>query len=301
MGNETVPETTWTTRRLLNWITGSLADKGVDSPRLCAEMLLAHVLGCDRMRLYMEADRPASNKEKQRLRRLVSRALRHEPIQYLVGSAWFYGLQFKVNPQVLVPRPSTETLVEKAIAFLKNSLSDNPELSPLQVLDVGTGSGAVAVSLAVNLPDIQITASDISTGALAVAAENARLHNVGDRITFTEGDLLKPFITGDARFAAVISNPPYIPDSEWEDVPANVRNYEPTRALHGGGDGLDLIRPLISQAVEILTPGGLLLIEHAASHAEMVRELARETGHYQQVQTISDLEGHPRVLMATRC
>jgi len=294
----------WTTRRLLRWMTARFAGEGVDHPRRVAEMLLAHVLGVDRMRLYMDADRPASPEERTRLRDLVARAQRHEPIDYLVGEAPFYMLSFEVGPDVLVPRPSTETLVETllhdATARRRTSRDDRGEAGetvpeteddaddgvappmPVRVADIGCGSGAIAVVVAARLPHASVDAVDLS----------------GDRITFHEGDLLQPL--AGRRYDYLASNPPYIPDDEWDRVDANVREHEPTLALRGGPDGLAVIRPLLASAPDHVLPGGMLLLETAASHAETVAGLARASPAWAQVQVRRDHEDLPRVITARR-
>jgi release factor glutamine methyltransferase len=311
----------WTTRTLLAWIGDHFRSAGLDSPRLCAEMLMAHVLGCDRLRLYTDPDRPASNDERARLRDLVRRAARHEPIQYIVGEAWFFSLPFSVTSAVLIPRPATETLVEHALQWLRahhleepppetaEEVSESDEATPpdpprpvqrpVRIADIGVGSGAIAIALAANWKSAEVVATDISADALAVARANADRHGVKERITFLEGDLLQP-LKGHAPFDLLVSNPPYIPDSEWDSVAPNVRDHEPVGALRAGPDGLDCLRPLLQNAAAQIRPDGLLLVEHAASHAEHVRALIEGAPAWADVRTIDDLERHPRLLAARR-
>lgn len=298
----------WTTRRLLDWMTGAFREKGLDSPRLLAELLLAHVLGCERLALYTQADRPASAEERERLRGLVSRALRHEPVQYLVGEAWFFSLPFTVDRRVLVPRPATETIVEHVLQRVRRdcaSLGCGPDGEGLLFADVCTGSGCVAIALLKNLPAARGFACDISPDALGVARANAARHRVEDRLTFAQGDLLAPVeafarehAPGGLRF--IVSNPPYIPDDEWEAVEPNVRDFEPTIALRGGADGLDAVRPLLAGAPALLAPGGELLVEVAASRAQSAATLARENSALRDVRILRDFEGFERVVVATR-
>jgi len=182
-------DSAWTTRQLLDWMTRSFESNSLDSPRLCAELLLSHVIGCERLRLYMDADRPATPLERESLRKLVSRALRHEPVQYLVGEAWFFSLPFHVDHRVLIPRPSSETIVEHVLQQIRAE----PTLAPggsMTIADVGTGSGSLAVALAKNLPGARVVATDISSEALEVAHDNACRHHVEDRIECACGDLL---------------------------------------------------------------------------------------------------------------
>jgi len=286
----------WTTRMLLRWMAEHFESRAIDSPRLAAELLLARVLGCERLRLYMEADRPASADERARLRDLVARAARHEPVQYLLGEAWFFGQPFEVGPAVLIPRPSTETLVEHVLHWLKS----REDLALPRVADVGTGSGCIAVSIALNCPRATVLATDVNDEALAVAQRNAARHGVGDRIHLAGGSLLQPLESAGGVFDVIASNPPYIPDHEWGSVAPNVKDFEPHAALRGGADGLDFIRPLIAGAASMLAPGGLLAIEIAACQRDAVIDLAARHGAYEGVQVLKDHEGLDRVLTAAR-
>lgn len=286
----------WTTRKLLRWMTEHFESREIDSPRMVAEMLLAHVLECERMRLYMEVDRPTSPEERSALRTLVGRATRHEPVQYLLGEAWFFGKPFIVDPSVLIPRPSTETLVEHVLQWLRRR---DDLVTPL-IADIGTGSGCVAVSIAMNHPGVRLIASDISQAALEMARRNAERHGVAERIDFRSGSLLAPIESDGETFDAICSNPPYIPDHEWSDVAMNVRDHEPHEALRGGEDGLDFVRPLLAGAGDRLKPGGQLVVEIAACQHETVTELTSRTGVYEDIRILTDHEHLNRVLVATR-
>jgi len=336
----------WTTRTLLKWMAEHFAERGIDSPRVVAEMLLGHVLGCERMRLYMEADRPATDDERQRLRTLVQRASAHEPVQYLVGEAWFFTRPFEVNRSVLIPRPSTETLVERVLGWCRKEEEGSREPgagnreqedghrelgagnredeeknrsavlptadmgsgaaavsdASLRIADVGTGTGCIAVSLAAQLPNARVLATDVSDEALAVARRNAQRHDVDEQIEFAQGDLLEPVRAwlGDATLDVLCSNPPYISDAQWADVAANVKEHEPASALRAGADGLDFIHPLIEGAGDVLRPGGLLAIETANIHGDDVRQLLQSTGVFERMEIARDAEGHDRVVLATR-
>lgn len=287
----------WTTRKLLIWMGEFFTRKGLDSPRLCAELLLAHVLGCERMRLYMETDRPASPEELTRLRALVERAGRHEPIQYLLGEAWFFTRPFTVTPATLIPRPSTERIVEEIMQRLRAESRLN---EPLTIVDVGTGSGILAITLATSLPAARIIATDISPEAIEVARGNAQRHGVADRIEFLQCSLLEPLAhrTPPLQADFLVSNPPYISDAEWEAVETNVRDYEPTIALRGGEDGLDYLRPLMAGAHEFVRPGGEVLLEIADSQAAAVESLAAGNPALSEVRILDDYEQLPRVLVA---
>jgi release factor glutamine methyltransferase len=290
-------ETQWTTRSLMAWMTRHFDSKGVESPRLVAEMLLAHVIGCERLRLYMDVDRPTSPLELNTLRSLVVRAAKHEPVQYLVGEGWFYGQKFAVNRCTLIPRPSTETLVEHVLRWLEAAGITSPVIA-----DVGTGTGCIAVSLAFHARGSRLIATDIVPEVLELARRNAEAHGVADRVELHEGGGVVPLrhAIGGGQFDAICSNPPYIPDSEWADVPDNVRLYEPESALRGGMDGLAVVRPLIADAPELLRVGGQLVIEIADSCRDAVQALAEAHPMLTNVRTLKDHEGLWRVLVAER-
>ncbi len=287
-------------------MSDAFARKGLDSPRLQAEMLLAHVIGCDRLRLYTDPDRPASPLERQALRDLVARALEHEPIQYLVGEAWFFGLSFKVDRRVLIPRPSTETIVEHVLRHARTTPGFGGRSGEGVLLaDVCTGSGCIAVAILKHLTGARGIASDLSEDALALARENAVRHGVADRLDLLAGDLLAPFrdfpvTRGQGSLHYLVSNPPYIPDHEWEAVEPNVKDHEPTSALRASPDGMRFIRPLIEEGPRLLRPGGLMLIEAAASTAEQARLLAARHPDLENAAVLKDFEELPRVVVARR-
>jgi release factor glutamine methyltransferase len=286
----------WTTRSLLAWMRDAFTKAGIDSPRLCSEMLLAHVLGCDRLRLYMEADRPASPEERDRLRDLVARALRHEPVQYLVGEAWFYSLPFHVDRRVLIPRPSSETIVELVLRHARAE----PGFDRARFADVGVGSGCLSVAILKNLPEARGIGVDISANAIEVAKANAERHAVADRLSLLEGDLLEPLAPQKGELHYLLANPPYIPDREWPDVEANVKDHEPATALRGGADGLSYVRPILEGAGALLRKGGLLAVEIAAATRAEALEIARAQTDLLGPRVEDDADGLPRVLVATR-
>lgn len=300
----------WTTRTLLAWMAGAFEEKGLESPRRLAEELLAHVLGCERIALYTDADRPAAPLERAQLRDLVKRALAHEPVQYLIGHESFYGLKMHVDRRVLIPRPSTLTLVDAVIAHAKRDprlgpVRDSEAGSGLLIADVCTGSGCVAIALAKHLPGARFVATDVSEDALAVARDNAERMGVADRIDFERGDLLAaldehPAARNAGSLAAIASNPPYIPDHEWDAVEPNVKDHEPHLALRAGADGLDFVRPLIERGPERLAKGGMLAIEIAACTAKDVLALAEDHPQLERCEIRKDHEGLDRVLVARR-
>ncbi len=286
-------EPTWTSRKLLEWTTDHFERRGVDPARLAAEMLLAHVLDSPRIRLYTDLDRPASPLERAAYRELVERAAAHEPVQYLVGEAYFFSMSFEVNPDVLIPRPSTEALVEHVVQHAKRT----PGFHEPTIADIGTGSGCIAVAVAKHLAEARVVATDVSDAALAVARRNAERHGVADRIDFRPGGLFEPL---SGRYAFICANPPYIPDDEWGAVAANVKRYEPTGALRGGPEGMDVVGPLIDGAGRWLADPGQLVVEFAASRKAMVLERARGAKGLAHAHVLADAEGHPRVLVADR-
>lgn len=283
---------TWTTRRLLTWTSDYFGKRGINNPRLSAEMLLAHVLSVPRLKLYMDPDRPASELERAALHGLVERAAAHEPVDYLVGQTPFFSMMLKVTPAVLVPRPSTETLVEHVIQHARRT----PGFASPLVADVCTGSGAIAIAIAKHLDNSRVIATDIDEAALAVARDNAATQGVADRIEFRCGDLLETL--KDERVRYLLSNPPYISDAEWADVEPNVKDYEPEHALRGGADGLRYIRTLIAQARPLMDAPAQLCIEIAASQKSAVLGLAGEAPGLSHAHVLADHEALPRILIA---
>lgn len=273
---------------LPDWTVGQALRAGTDrlreateTPRLEAEVLLAHVTGLPRTALLAHPERALSTEEAREYARLLERRATGYPLPYLTGRAEFYGLEFVVTPDVLIPRPETEVLVDRALM-----------LRPRTVIDVGTGSGCIAVALAVHLPEARLWATDLSFAALRVARENAGRHSVAGRICFLQADLLSP-LTGPVDL--VISNPPYVADGEWATLPESVR-HEPDLALRGGRDGLDIIRRLLAEAPRLLRSGGALLVEIGAAQGENVRALARSLLPSARVSILPDLAGRDRVL-----
>jgi release factor glutamine methyltransferase len=296
----------WTTRRLLVWMGQAFTKAGLDSPRLMAEMLVAHVIGCERLSLYMDQDRPASPLEREALRDLTARALKHEPVQYLVGEAWFFGLPFHVDRRVLIPRPATETIVEHVLQHVRATHGVASRGEGLVLADVCTGSGCIAVALLKRLPGARAYATDIAADALEVARRNAHRHGVSDRVELLRGDLLAPLLEhpgsrAEASLDYLLANPPYIPDDEWPDkVARNVREHEPEQALRGGPDGLGLVRPILAGGLALVKPGGLALIEVADSRAADALALARAHELVSEASVLDDHEGLPRVVVAQR-
>ncbi|MFO0585529.1 MAG: peptide chain release factor N(5)-glutamine methyltransferase [Anaeromyxobacter sp.] len=276
----------WTPLKLLAWTQDYFAKKSVDSPRLTAELLLAHALGCDRVRLYLDFEKPIQEPELATFRALVKRRADGEPTAYLLGKREFFGRSFAVSPAVLVPRPETEALVEVALAAL-------PAEGPASVLDLCTGSGAIAVSVALGRPGTRVVATDVSEEALLVARANAE--KLGAVVEFAHGDLWAAVHAGD-RFDVIASNPPYIPSGELAGLSREVRR-EPCIALDGGPEGLDVLRRVVAGAPSRLAPGGVLAVELHEGHAERVVALCREAG-FEHSEGRKDLAGLPRYVVA---
>jgi release factor glutamine methyltransferase len=283
-----------TIAEILNKTAEYLGKKDLESPRCNAELMLGHVLDMRRIDLYLNHDRPLRDSEVSAFRTLVERRLAGFPLQYLTGEMEFFSLSFLVSPAVLIPRPETEILVE---AILERLPSRGP---PWKVVDLGTGSGVVAVSLAVHLPQARLRATDRSSEALAVALRNARRHGVADRISFSQGDLWESLRGEEGTFQAVVSNPPYVSRDQLQDLPPEIRLHEPFLALDGGPDGLEVIRRVVAEAPRFLCQDGILALEMGAGQAPAVKGLLAATKAFGQPRVVEDYAGIERVVMAER-
>jgi release factor glutamine methyltransferase len=274
---------TWTVLKVLDWTKGYLAEKGIENARLETEWMLCFALGMDRVGLYVNYDKPLGRDELVLFREMVARRAKHEPLQYILGNQEFMGLEFEVSPSVLVPRHDTETLVEEAVKRSHDAK---------RVLDVGVGSGCIAVSLAKALPGAELFGVDISSEALEIAGKNAR-HN-GVNVTLLRGSMFEA-VDGPA-FDLIVSNPPYIPSSDIAGLQPEVRDFEPREALDGGADGLDFYRNMIPEAVRYLNCGGWLLFEVGINQAPQVMQLFGKEGCYENLFTARDAGGIDRVV-----
>lgn len=273
----------WDVLKVLNWTKGYLAEKGVENPRLEAEWMLCEALSLDRVGLYLNFDKPLSEAELAAFRGMVSRRGKREPLQYILGTQEFMGLEFQVTPAVLIPRHDTEVLVTEAV---KRGAAAG------SILDIGTGSGCVAIALAKSLPDAEVCSVDVSGDALAVARGNAERN--GATVHFFHGSLFEPF--AGRHFDMVISNPPYIPNHELATLQHEVRGFEPMGALDGGADGLDFYRRITADAPGHLNPGGWLLFEVGAGQAPRVLGLLKSGGFTEETFTQTDPAGIERVV-----
>jgi len=284
----------WTTARLLRWTTEFLAKAGVDEPRLSAELLLAHALGWAKIDLYTRFNEVPGEDQRGTFRELVRRAAAQEPIAYLTGRKEFYSLAFEVTPDVLIPRPETETLVERVVLHGRQRPGDG-----LRFLDLGTGSGCVAVAILSQLPGARAVGSDVSAAALHVARRNAERHRVSDRLELIEADGLRipAECVPTGGFDVIVSNPPYVADGQRDRLPENVRRFEPAQALFAGPDGLRFYRLLHDAGPALLQPGGSVFVEIGAGMAPGVREVFNGDGAFAHTGTWRDpADPHDRVM-----
>lgn len=282
-------ERVWTPLELLRWTTEYLAGKKFHNARLNAELLLAGVLGCKRLDLYLQFDRPLSASELAEFKARLRRRARREPLQYIEGTAAFRSLSLQVDRRVLIPRPETEVLVGEVLRWADGRRG-------LEVLDVGTGSGAIAISLATEGADRfrRVVATDVSPDAIKLAGENARA--AGGAVEFRQGHVYAP-VTSE-RFDVVVSNPPYVAEHERGELDTEVREWEPETALFSGPDGLTVLRDLVGGASEHLRPGGLLALETGSEQTDTVAEMIRIEDKFGAPRVVHDLAGRPRIVLA---
>lgn len=289
---------TWTVRRVLEWTAGFFGRKSVDQPRLAAELLLAHVLGCPRIKLYTDYERPLSDKQLADYRQLVQRAAEDEPIAYLTGKAHFFNLEFVVTRDVLIPRPDTETLVENVLQQVRHEAG----LEAPRVLDLCTGSGCIACAIAGHLKGSTVAATEISPAAVQIAKQNIERLGLGERVTVLEGDLFEPLanLLDPRPFDIIVSNPPYIPSNQIAQLDRSVKDYEPIGALDGGLDGLAFHRRILSQAPPRLRQGGRIYLEIAFDQGEAAMAVAAEHSEFEEPRLLKDFGGRDRVLTARK-
>lgn len=265
---------------------------GIPSARLDAEVLLAFCLNCDRLEFIKNPDRPLSNTQIKAFQKLLDRRLRFEPVAYITGRKAFWSFTLEINHDVLIPRPDTEVIVEEALAVCRTQAFNQP-----RILDIGTGSGAIALALALEIPEAQITATDISAAALKLAQKNALALELQNSITFFQSDLFEQV---HGEFNMIVSNPPYIGTEEYETLAAGVKDYEPREALLSGQTGLEFYEKLIYQAHSHLTENGWLLLEIGAKQGERVRAIMANTGFYDRIDVRADYAGLSRVIKGRR-
>jgi release factor glutamine methyltransferase len=280
----------WTPLALIRWTTGYLAEKGLPEARLNAELLLADTLGLKRLDLYLQHDRPLQAEELARFKARLLRRARREPLQYIAGEAAFRELRLRVDRRVLIPRPETEVLVEYVLAWCRGR-------SGLSALDIGTGSGAIALSLATEGGCFdRIVATDVSADALVVACMNLHAAAPAVPVEFRQGAAFEPVVA--ERFEVIVSNPPYVAESDRSMLDPEVVEWEPEVALFSGAEGLTLIRQIVSAAPQHLSGGGLLALEIGAEQGEATRDLVLATAAFTRVDVKPDLSGRDRVVLA---
>lgn len=285
----------WTTLKLIKWTTDYFVEKRVDTPRLDAELLLAHVFQMDRTHLYMNFDKPVLKTELSAFKKLLKRRAKGEPVQYIIGYQEFWSVKMMVDPSVLIPRPDTELLVEEGIKELNRSFS---QTDMIEILDIGTGSGALAIAFATELKKAHVTAVDKSHKAVIMAEKNIEKQALSSAITLTEGDLFDKL--GGKTFHLILSNPPYIPTGELSELQPEIRDYEPLSALDGGIDGLDYFKIIIPDSDDYLKSGGWLMVEHGEGQSEQVQDIFKKSGFYESIEAVKDLSGIYRVVKG-RC
>jgi release factor glutamine methyltransferase len=285
-----------TVRRALRQAAASLSGAGIESARLDAELLLAEALGLDRSKLYLHYEAPLEARAEERYRALLARRVDGEPAAYITGRREFWSLDFLVTPAVLVPRPETEMLVEVAVGLFEaeSQISERK----FQILDLGTGSGAISISLAKEITNAEVWATDVSLDALEIARANARRHGVERKIHFLSGDVFEPVRDRPELFDMIISNPPYVRRAALDALPRDVRDFEPRVALDGGADGLEFYRRIIPGALGYLTMSGFLAVEIGADMGEDVARLFTDAGGYAPPQLCRDLAGKQRIVCA---
>ena len=280
----------WTISSLLNWTVNYFKSKNIESARLDAEVLLSHILGQERIYLYVHFDEPMEKAELSKFREYVKKRAQHMPVAYIIGEKEFMGLPFKVTPDTLIPRPDTEILVE-------NVLANADKQEAVKIADIGTGSGAIILSLLANLPKAQGKTVDIVAKAVEVAKENAQSLQVADRCEFFVGDLFAPFAESGDKFDIIVSNPPYIPQKDIATLEADVRAYEPVSALTDGGDGLSYYRRLLAEGKRYLKENGFIALEIGIHQAQAVKRIALDNG-WRNIKIIKDYAGIDRVVLA---
>ncbi len=279
----------------LKWATRLLKERGIEIPRVNAGLLLRKALKIDHVQAYLYSDRVLTQPQFNSYKSLINKRIKGEPIQYILGSREFWSLDIRVTPEVLIPRPETELLVEETLKLFR----DERRLT-LRFMEVGTGSGAIAIALAQELGGCFILAEDISWRAILVAKENARIQGVSGNIRFLAGDLFPPLKEGRSYFDLILSNPPYVPTSKIGTLPREIAEFEPRIALDGGPDGLQLFRRIVMESGLFLKEGGWLMLEFGEGQGEAVAEMIRNTGFFASPSIIKDHSGVDRVIRARK-
>ena len=289
MNSPTSKEDVWTVQSILQWTTGFLQEKGISAPRLESELLLAHARNCQRIHLYADFDAPLSDDERARMREMVKRRATREPLAYITGHREFYGREFEIEQGVLVPRPETESLIDVCLESL-------PPASEAHICEIGVGSGCISVTLALQRPQLQMTATDISETALSCAVRNVAKYSLDRRVTIQRANL---FPDTNHLFDGIVSNPPYVTDEELSGLEPEVSVHEPQEALIAGEDGLDCLRAIIGGASGVLKPDGWIVLEMDPSQCGTVTTLLKAEG-FTDIKTVQDCFGVDRIVHARR-
>jgi release factor glutamine methyltransferase len=288
----------WTVKQLLTWTADYFSRAGLQTPRLDAEVLLAHVLKCDRLGLYLNYDEPVHADTRSAFRKVVQKRHNAMPVSYLTGTREFFSIPFYVSPSVLIPRPETELLIEYTLRFFAGA-HRRRVFDPLLILDIGTGSGNIPVTLAKHLPQAKIVSVDISADALDVARQNLAVHTeLAHRISLVRGDLLSWLRKQKALFHLIVSNPPYVSSNAYRSLPKDIREYEPRVALHAGVKGTEFHERILEEAFGFLHDDGVLLMEMGTDQQEQLCQAAVNLGGFSCARVFSDYAGKPRLLAA---
>ena len=292
-------EETNTIRNILKWAVASLKESGIDLPVITADTILSYTLSCDRTRLYTNPDDLIDDDVILKYKGLINKRKKHVPLQYITQRVEFMSLEFVVNEHVLIPRPETEILVETVLDKAHSKQNPNKRIT---IMDIGTGSGNISISLAKNLSNAEIYASDASQDALTIAKVNVEKHNVINSVHLLHGNLFSAFRgpakKGDIDF--IVSNPPYVSESEWYHLEPEVKDHEPWKALVGGEDGFYFSRQIIKEANDWLKPGGYLIVEIGETQADSIINLLENEGNYKETEIIKDLQGKERIISVQR-
>ena len=279
---------------IINKTASYLKNKGIENARLNAELLVGSVLNLDRVQLYLNFEKPLQQSEIEKLKPLLKRRAAHEPLQYLLGETEFYSLKFKVNHHTLIPRPETEVLVDVVLEICRTDFTNHAKID---IIDIGTGSGNIAIALTKNNDKIRMTAIDINSEALKIAQENAVYHGVAYRINFIHHDVYNDFPDSDQRFNIIVSNPPYITKQEMAELPLDVKNFEPKTALDGGKNGLDFYFRF-GELVSLLKENGSIVVEIGAFQSQQVVDIFSKNNLFENIEVFEDLNNKSRVVLA---
>lgn len=290
-----MPRERWTVLRALQWTRDYLQKKAIPNPRLEGELLLSHVLGIDRVGLYLRYDMILSPEELKRFRRVIERRTAGEPLQYITGFQEFWSIRFKVSPAVLIPRPETEVVVEEALRLIGREGWQGP-----RILEVGTGCGAIAVSIATSCPSVEVVATEVSWDAIVLARQNAAAQGVLPRVHFVQADLLSFARPGTGVFELIVSNPPYIKTGEIRRLQREIRDFEPKKAIDGGRDGLDVFRRLVLEAPPFLRTGGWVVFEIGEDQGREALQLMERAGGLGRIRVLRDFSGRDRAAVAQK-